>query len=250
MHSLVFFLILEIISSEKFFEFLSLNIEKRPFLALLLFIIFLSFVFTGASRFGKSWKMTPIPILFASTAVGLIFFVDSIEKRQMFSIMISIFYYFGQIGIYRLSSCKTDQTARAVIAGVSVASIFLFYSFFYAIYLNFTFPIWAMMIVFFIVTTMISFQYMQLVKKNNKEAWKLSLIMGLVMMEISWTAHFWPFGYLTTGATMLIFYYVFWDLVQSYFLDKLSKRRVIANIVFFGILAGVVITSSRWLPVV
>lgn len=249
-HSLLFFVGLEILLNEVVFDFFILSMSKRPFLVLFLFSMFLIFVLVGTSKIGKSLRMTPISIVFSITAIGLIFFVDSPIQRQVFTVLISLFYYLGQIGIYRLANCRTDQTARGILAGTSVASLFLFYSLSYAIYLNFTVPIWFMMILFFLITTLVSFEYMQSIKDSSGEAWKYSVVIGLIMMEISWVAHFWPFGYLTTGAVMLIFYYVFWDLVQSYFLKILSKRRVVANVVFFGILTSVVLISSRWLPIV
>jgi len=70
------------------------------------------------------------------------------------------------------------------------------------------------------------------------------------MAEIVWILNFWPFGYLTTGVISLIFYYVFWDLIQCHFFNMLSKKRVLGHMLIFGFLVAMVLSSTRWLPLV
>jgi len=143
-----------------------------------------------------------------------------------------------------------DKTARGIIAAGSIATFFLFYALSYGIYLNFDIPLWVLMLVLTFVTILVSFQYFWLINENKKHVLNYSLVLGLVMAEIIWVLNFWPFGYLTTGVITLIFYYVFWDLVRCHFLDELSKKRVVANMIFFGFLVALVLSSARWLPVV
>jgi hypothetical protein len=70
------------------------------------------------------------------------------------------------------------------------------------------------------------------------------------MAEIFWVLNFWPFGYLTTSVAGLVFYFVFWDIIQCHFLQKLSKRRIVANMVFLSIIVMMVLSSTRWFPAV
>jgi uncharacterized PurR-regulated membrane protein YhhQ (DUF165 family) len=100
-----------------------------------------------------------------------------------------------------------------------------------------------------IVTTLVSFQYFWLINDDKKNVLNFSLVLGFVMAEIVWVLNFWPFGYLTTGVITLIFYYVFWDLVQCHFLNNLSKKRVVANMIIFALMVTMVLSSTRWLPV-
>ncbi|EKE16272.1 MAG: hypothetical protein ACD_11C00021G0001 [uncultured bacterium] len=250
LHSIVFLLILEIFLNDSVSEFLASLISVKPVLFFVLLGVFFLFILNNSLKIGKSWDMVFIPILLYISSIGLSMFVDSDLKKHLFSALSFLVYYSCLLGIQRLKSSKKDQTARGLIASTAAASIFLFYSFVYGFYLNFTIPLWFVMLLFFSITTLVSYQYFNLLKEDKKTVWKYSLIIGMVMMEISLVANFWPFGYLTTGATMLIFYYILWDLIQSYFLKKFSKRRVIANITIFGSLMVLVLASSRWLPVV
>ena len=65
-------------------------------------------------------------------------------------------------------------------------------------------------------------------------------------MQFAWFIHFWPFGYLTTGVVMLIIYYVFWDLFQSYLEGALRKQRFFANGFLFIVLVGIILASTPW----
>ncbi|HOW60305.1 MAG TPA: hypothetical protein P5548_02860 [Candidatus Moranbacteria bacterium] len=194
--------------------------------------------------------MTPMPLLFTLSTWGLLYFVQSRNQQYALIILSSIVYYLVHISLYRLHVYYKDETARGIIAAGSIATFFTFYSMSYGIYLNFDIPLWIFILLLTIATIFISFQYFWLINENKKDAMKYSLILGLIMSEIAWTLNFWPFGYLTTSVISLIFYYVFWDLIKSHFLNELSKRRVVANMIFFGFLVTLILLSTKWLPVV
>lgn len=132
-----------------------------------------------------------------------------------------------------------------------MATAFLFYSSVYGIYLNFAVPIWGLMLAYCAGTVLLSYQYFLVIDSQQERRVKIySLILGLSLSEIAWVVNFWPFGYLTTGVIVLMFYYILWDLVQSHFLQALSKKRVFVHLMFFGLLIGMVLASTRWVPVV
>jgi hypothetical protein len=166
--------------------------------------------------------------------------------QQVFVFISAAVYYFILLGIYRLRNYSDDQTARGIFSGGLLATFFYFYSGFYGLYINFSIPLWFLMLFFLAITFILSYHYLGILSKDNKKVLSYSLILGMAMAEISWVINFWPFGYLTTGVIALIFYYMFWDLAQSYFINKLSKRKIVANLVFFSLLIGLILITSRW----
>ena len=218
-------------------------------MSILLFIL-LAYFYQIAKRVSQRWSMTPMPVLFALSTWGLLYFVQSRNQQYVLIALATIAYYLIHISLYRLNVYYKDETARGIIAAGSISTFFLFYAMSYGIYLNFNIPLWILILVLTFVTMLVSFQYFWLINENKKNVLNYSLVLGLVMAEIVWVLNFWPFGYLTTGVITLIFYYVFWDLVKSHFLDELSKRRVVTNMIFFGFLVALVLSSTRWLPVV
>lgn len=213
-------------------------------------IVLFAISVVGSKVIGKKWSYAIIPALFSLSSIALLYLIDSIPEKQIFVLLSVLLYYLGFIGIHRLREYPKDQTARGLIAASSMTVAFFFYTGIYGIYLNFLVPLWALMLAFLLATTAIAYQYFSMVNSNKKVVWSYSITLGMVMAELAWVINFWPFGYLTTGVIVLMLYYVFWDLVQSYFLNLLSKKRVIANVVFFSFFIALILLTSRWLPAV
>jgi hypothetical protein len=248
--SLVFLLFLKLSSTIFAVDFFSFIFEKNFYIGIIIIFLILLYAIRAAHRISKRAVMTPLPLFFSLSALGLLYFISSPFQENIFILLSAGIYYFLLLGIYRLKSYEKDQTAIGILGASSVATIFFFYSSVYGIYLNFVFPLWALMLAFLFVTTLISFQYLWILKKDIRMVWSYSLVLGLIMTEIAWVLNFWPFGYLTTGVVALIFYYIFWDLVCMAFKATLTKKRVIQNMAYFVCLAFVVLLSSHWLPVV
>jgi hypothetical protein len=222
--------------------------EKDIIWTIVIMIVLALVTVAGVKKVGKKAGYSIILSIFAFSAVVLLFLVANMFEKQVFILLSASVYYAGMIGIYRLREYEKDQTARGMIAAALVATAFFFYASIYGIYLNFAVPIWLLMCLYLAATVAISYQYFRLISPKRKIVWIYSLIIGMAMAEIAWVINFWPFGYLTTGVIALMLYYIFWDLTQSYFLNLLSKTRVITNMVFFGLLVALVLVTSRWLP--
>lgn len=139
-----------------------------------------------------------------------------------------------------------------MVMAATASTIFFTYASFYGIYLNFLVPLYILMIAYLVVTLLVSYQHFSIIKRDSDKlpVWIYSFLLSLAMTELIWTMNFWPFGYLTTGTIALILYYVLWDIIQSYFLKVLSRKRVVANTILFSVLIALILLSSKWIPVI
>lgn len=224
----------------------------RGNLAIVAIILAAAVLFTvsRAKVIGRLWSYVPTPAIFSFSAAALLYLINFPLERQIFIVISGFLYYVALIGILRLKEYAKDETARGLMAAATIATLYYFYTSIYGFYLNFAVPLWFLMTLFMFVTVVVSYQYFSLFSSGRRNVRLISLVLGLSVAEIGWVINFWPFGYLTTGVVMLMIFYVFWDLAQSYFLDDLSKRRVLANLVFILILIAMVLATSRWLPAV
>ena len=184
------------------------------------------------------------------SSVLLIYLIDTFAQRQIFITISALVFYVALLGIFRLKAYQKDQTARGLLAAALMAAFFIFLCSFYGFYLNFSIYLWFLMALFFAVTAGMSYAYFAIMQPDHSELRTFSLIVGMVMAEIAWIITFWPFGYLTTGAVVLIFYFLFWDLTQRHFTNNLSQKSLILNLALFAAVAAVILSTSRWLPVV
>jgi len=199
--------------------------------------------------FAKVWSGWFIALVFYASIWAILHLIDFNIERHIFIIISGLVDYFLLFGIYRISKKPDSKTAKSVIAMSVMAVIFLFFSSTYGVYLNFDIPSWALMTFYFVNITLISYQYFLLVGEENKQKLQVySLVLGFGVLEMGWTINFWPFGYLTTGTVLLMFYYIIWDLSQNYLQNILSVKRVVVNLAFFILMSAIILYSSIWLP--
>ncbi len=249
-HTLLFAAVHEIIvlikakSSLEFYAYSELTVTA-------LFLVFISLLAVWSARkLGKKWNCVIVPAVFSFSSALLHYLIDSAVEKQIFILLSSVLYYFTLLGTYRLGDYQKDQTARGLVSASLATTAFFFYSSVYGVYLNFAVSLWILMLLFLGVTYGISRQYFLLVNSDKKIVSVYSLILAMAMAEIAWIINFWPFGYLTTGVIVLMLYYVLWDLIQSHFLNLLSKRRLAANVAFFSFLIILILATSKWLPAI
>jgi len=217
------------------------------------YIIVVLFIISalGGRKIGGRWFFSVLPIFFTLSSTALLYLITLNFEQQIFIALSVGMYYLSMFGAYRLGIYAGDKTAKGMNMAATAATIFFTYAGAYGLYLNFLVPLYYLMFVYLMVTLLVSYQYFLIIKENERKiVWTYSFLLALVMTEIIWTMNFWPFGYLTTGVIALIMYYVLWNLVQSYFLNLLSKKRVVANMVVFSVIVVLVLLSAKWLPVV
>lgn len=222
----------------------------HTYVLVIVFLMFFISLYQG-KKIGRKWKFSVLPVIFTLSSVALLYLITLSYEQQTFIILAAIMYYLSLLGAYRLGKYEDDQTARGMIMAATVSTIFFAYSGAYGLYLNFLVPLYMLMLIYMAITLLVSYQYFSVIeKKDKRKVWIYSFLVALVLSEIIWTMNFWPFGYLTTGVTALILYYVLWDLIQSLFLNLLSRKRVVANVVFFSVIVFLVLLSSKWIPVI
>jgi len=200
---------------------------------------------------GGRWKFSILPIFFTLSSASLLYLITLAYEQQIFIFLAALMYYLALLGAYRLGKYEKDQTARGMNAAASSVTVFFAYAGAYGLYLNFLVPLYILMLSFFLITLLLSYQYFSIIKSDDKKTVIVySFLLGLSMAEVAWVINFWPFGYLTTGVIALILYYVLWSIVQSYFLSVLSQKKTIANLIFSSFLILMVLLTSKWIPIV
>jgi len=215
----------------------------------LLLIVFLAISLIGFRIISGKWLLWYSVALFVLSVWTIFHLIDYVVERDIFIVLSSVIYYFFLFAGYKLGKNSKDEDARGIIAMVLMATIFLFFSATYGIYLNFEVSSWWLMLFYFINISIVSYRYFAIIERRNRRLVLIySLVLGFCMLEMGWVVNFWPFGYLTSGSILLMFYYILWDLAQNYFSKNLSRKTVLINLFLFILISGMVLYSSRWLP--
>lgn len=237
--SIVFFLGLEAIAVNP----ITLGWNWHIFSVVSLIIISLA----ASKRLTKRYADAFLPGLLSLTAPMLLLLIDHPTERQVFAVLSTLMYYFALLGIYRLRHAPADKTAKSFLYSAAMAAMFFFYAGAYGFYLNFDFPLWGLMLLYFLGTALTSYETFLGVEKREYRRMRLySVLLGLVMGEMVWFMSFWPFGYLTTGAATLIFFFIIWDIALDGFRQKLSLKKTFFRLLFLLGLVALLLASSPW----
>ena len=226
-------------------------IHNNPKLVLVVIAILLLVSLREGKVIGGKWKFSILPIFFTVSSASLLYLITLGYEQQIFILLASAMNYLALFGAYRLGKYEKDQTAKGMNMAATSTTIFFTYAGVYGLYLNFLVPLYVLMLAYFLSTLLVSYQYFSIIKNGERKIVLIySFLLGLTMMELAWVMNFLPFGYLTTGVIALILYYMQWSIVQGYFLNILSQKRAIANVLFFSFLILIVLLSSKWIPVI
>ncbi|MBP7060460.1 MAG: hypothetical protein KBA91_00595 [Candidatus Moranbacteria bacterium] len=188
-----------------------------------------------------------IPILLSLSSPTLLSLIDNQNERQVFVALSVLMYYFALLGNYRLRHAPTDKTGEAFLNTAAMAALFFFFAGLDGFYLNFSFPLWGLMLLYFLGAALTSYEtFVSVDRSERRRVILYSVLLGLIMGELAWVMSLWPFGYLTTGALGTIFFFIIWDISFDAFRQALSLRKAALRILFFLGLIVLLLYSTPW----
>lgn len=200
-------------------------------------------------RMTKRFSDVFLPALLSLSSPLMLLLVDNERAGRWFVVLSALMYYFALLGMYRLRHNPRDETAQTLLNTVAMSALFFFYSGVYGFYLNFDFPLWGLMLLFFSGAALTGYDTFVGIEREGirkKRLWFYSVLLGLLMGELAWVISFWPFGYLTAGALSLIFFFMLWDVSFDAFHRVLSLKKAVFRIVFCFVLAAILLLSTPW----
>ena len=249
--------------------------EERYFYALGFLVFFNIFLFWPLA---KRIRFLAIPLFLSIGSLNLLYLVDGIYERSAFIILAVVVYGLALWGANRLKKYDCDQTAQGMVNLATVATVFFWLVSNYGWYLNFVIDSWVLVVttisstflivlpsltICFIACYKVHYRQKRINKKNKhsrqdfliafKQQLKIqrvalffSFIIAFIMGEVIWGLSFWPFGYLTTGMTAVIVFFLLWSVVRRFIQKRLTKQFIIVNISIMIVLIIVMIITSPW----
>lgn len=227
----------------------------------------------------KRLRFLAIPFFLSIGSLNLLYLIDGKQERILFIVLAVLVHYLSLLGAYRLKKYDCDLTAQGMINLATIVTVFFWFVSNYGWYLNFAIDSWVLIITFIASTFMIAFpslticfvscykiryrQEQRQEKKNEiskkdilialkqqlkvqKIALFFSSILAFIMGEIIWGLSLWPFGYLVTGMTAVIIFFLFWSIIRRFIQGRLTKRFVIVNISMMMMLIALMLLTSPW----
>lgn len=210
-------------------------------------LVFVMLSLAASRRLTDKWYPAFLPIVVSFSTLLLLSLIDVAFEQNIFIWMATILFYSALLGIYRLKLIPSDETARALLNTAALASLFFTYAAAYGLYLNYTVPLALLMMVFFLATGIVAFQTLYWAGRDDvREVLLVSVGLGMVMGELMWVIHFWPFGYLTIGAVALVFFYLLWRLAFDSLRGGVVWKKMLIESITLLLLIALLLVTSPW----
>ena len=210
-------------------------------------LTFVMLSLAASRRLTDKWYPAFLPIVVSFSTLLLLSLIDIAFEQQIFVWVATGLFYAALLGIYRLKLIPSDKTARALLNTTALAGLFFTYAAAFGLYLNYAVPLALLMAVFFLVTWIVAFQTLYWAGRDDtREVSLTALALGTIMSELVWLVHFWPFGYLTAGASMLIFFYLLWRAALDFLHGTVAWKKILVESIILLILLILLLVTSPW----
>jgi len=222
-------------------------------------VILLSLVAYFSSAFGLredlkgiEWvTLLTLPTLFTA-AVSLFYFL--LPVRWLTRLPIAALYAVGMYAllltenIYNVAAIRTIALLRAAH---SVGFVLTLLTYFLLTQTILAFRLWALpnMIGVGLLGGILSYSSlwaMELDSGLNRRTLRLTILVAVIQMEISWVLSFWPIRTTLLALFYTTTFYGITGLAQQYLTDRLYKRTVIEFLTVVTIVFLIVLFSARW----
>lgn len=202
----------------------------------------------AARKLTDRWYTAYLPSTLAFSVPFLLSLIDRGFETRVFIIAASGLYYLALLGVYRLHQAPEDKTARAMLNLAALASLYFVFAATYGLYLNYEVPITLLLGVFFAASFIVAFQtlFAAAVPKDTRRSLVTAFVIGLLMTELMWVVHFWPFGYVTIGVVLTVFFFILWNASVDCLRGEFSLRRFLGEGALLLALLALLLLSVRW----
>lgn len=202
----------------------------------------------AARKLTGRWYTAYLPSTLAFSVPLLLSLIDRGFETRVFIIAASGLYYLALLGVYRLHQASQDKTARAMLNLAALASLFFVFAAAYGLYINYEMPLALLLGVFFIASSIVAFQtlFVATEPRDARRALVTAFVIGLIIMELIWAVYFWPFGYLTVGVVMLIYFFLLWKVSLELIRGEFSLRRMIGETLILFALLILLLLTANW----
>jgi len=212
-------------------------------------VILLFVVSTFSAFWITKYRFLPIipSTLLSVGSVMLLLTMGQSTVQKYFILFSSFLFVITLIGLYRFFIPREEQEdaekVRLLDSGfnlnqaIMMFSIFFISSGIYGIYTILNIYAWKMMMIILVSTYTASYYLIRInfIKSQelglhldyykNRTFNFYSLLMSILMVELTWAMTFLPINHLTFGAIILAIYYSYWNIIKSYLRNELTRKK-------------------------
>lgn len=210
-----------------------------------LFFIFLAILVVGVflirSEEGSKFHPTQtiLPTLAAFGFAGLAVYLPLTMFLHGYFILCAVLFFF----ILKYGAKQAWPTWNMVISLAVLFAIIV-----PAIGWRFTFytPVWAMLAIVYVITSLMAFQFILRYTRTNADAGIVALAIGFVLTEITWLLQFLPLHFIVQAGFIVATYHTITQLIVLALEKNLHRKTILEYSLAGGVAILLLIATARW----
>lgn len=195
------------------------------------------------------WLYLLTPILFLTSNILFILFLESAWVKHFLALVIAIFIaiFLENIFTYIYQHEKYQINSLENISNyLNLTSIFLFNSALFGFLIFLNIALWQLALISLAVSFILTFQTIWVNKIALETAWPHVLILCLILFEIFWTASFLPTAFYVNGLIIATAFYFMNNLMRLHLLRRLNKKVIRRYFVLCVSVIILILVTAKW----
>ncbi len=208
-----------------------------------------AFIVWWAFLFKANIKYIVIPLIYIIGSIGFLLVLPNNSLKHVFIIVSAVIFLF-LLDMITKKVTKTYPLKDRRLSSFSliiIATLFFVYSTVFSLYLYMNISSWIVIILnvgFSVIISLCFFDWEKLYRKGVI----ISLVVGLIILELTWALLFWPTGVIGRSIVLLAAMYVCLGLSRSFLTSgKIERRHIFDYLIISAVLIAVVLGTSKWI---
>ena len=172
-----------------------------------------------------------LPVLFYVSSLMFSLLIQSKILEQLFIFASTALFFIILTGIrgvvLNLDYKIKPRLTYNILTLSTLLTIFLSYSIVWAFFQDLAFSIWIILLIFFVLTFLLSYQIFHLSGAERRRSIIFALFTGLVIAQVSWIFCFWPIEYFFLGILTTIVFYTLWGIIHHQFENNITSSLIL-----------------------
>jgi len=201
---------------------------------------------------GIEWLTLLILPTFYSAAVAMFYFL--LPVRWLTRIPVAILYAVGLYAVLlteNIYNVAANRTIALLRAAHSVGFLITFVTYFLSLQIvfAFTFDPFLNTLCVALLSFLFVFQSlwsMELETKASRRVWIISIILTIVLLEMTWIVSFWPVASMMRALFIASIYYSLVGMSQQYVVEKMYKKTVMEFMIVCVVVAVIFFLTTQF----
>lgn len=197
----------------------------------------------------KFWQFIITPVLLLASGILFLSFLEGAIIRQIFLVILvgAIWTYLEVIYLWLHFRPKYQpHSLENISTHLNLLTIFLTASGLYSLIIFFGLSLWALIIIFAIISILLTHQMVWASGATLKSEWPYVLVISISVLQVFIVVSFLPTSIYVNGLLVTLVYYVMTGISRNWLLDikdnKVIQRYLIISSIFFIL----ILLTAKW----